>query len=75
MTVNRDTDGGTDMRLQCDDCGDFLDKDFDDSQFVPMIAHAKSEGWTIRKTDHFYEHWCPDCKPTGLAAQKALFGR
>lgn len=60
--------------LVCDDCGEPLDQDFEPTEFMAMIDYAKSQGWTIRKVDHHYDHWCRDCKPTGLAAQKALFG-
>lgn len=73
MTVERDRDGGDQMRLQCDDCSDLLDEDFAKVEFNAMIDYAKGQGWTIRKVDHHFDHWCQNCKPTGLAAQKALF--
>lgn len=60
--------------LVCDDCGDTLNREFEPGAFMEMIAYAKGQGWTVRKVDHEYDHFCPDCKPTGLAAQKALFG-
>ena len=62
--------------MVCDGCGDPLDRSFDPGEFMAMIDYAKGQGWKVRKTDHTYAHWCPDCTPPGggLAAQKALFG-
>ena len=73
--IVRDDDGGTEVRLQCDECGDLLDRDFDDSQFNQMVAYAKEKGWAITVHRGRWEHHCPDCKPSGLAAQQRLFGK
>ena len=34
--------------LSCDDCGETLDQSFPDGQFNDLIAHAKSESWSIK---------------------------
>lgn len=72
MTIDRDPDGEM-MRFQCDECGEFLDQDFDQASFQGMLDHAKDKGWKVFKKDHEFTHWCLNCKPSNLEMQKALF--
>lgn len=73
MSINRDPDGEM-MRFECDECGEFLNQDFDQTSFQVMLDYAKGLGWKVLKQDHSYTHWCPDCGPSNLATQKKLFG-
>lgn len=65
--------------LSCDDCGETLDQSFPDGQFNDLIAHAKSESWSIKPDgEGGWRHFCPGCKglPTGdkLDQQRKLLG-
>lgn len=72
--IYRDHKIGIQM-LECDECGEFQDEDFYDDHFQRMIDSAKSAGWSIsRDGSGVWRHLCPDCKPSGLAAQRALLG-
>ena len=66
---------GEELALVCDDCGDWLDRRFYNSQFRDMIEFAKTQGWTVSKNSTGdWVHQCPGCKPTGVAAQRRLLG-
>ena len=55
------------MSIECDECGDVDDEDFEQDEFRAMIDHAKSIGWAIVQIDSDYRHICPLCldKATG----------
>ena len=49
--------------LSCDDCGETLDQSFPDGQFNDLIAHAKSESWSIKPDgEGGWRHLCIDCR-------------
>ena len=50
--------------LYCDSC-DFS-QTFDDMDFTSMIKEAKDYGWTIRKVNNDWEHYCPTCSEKGV---------
>lgn len=72
--IDREARDGT-MTLVCDECGDPADKSYEEGEFTQMIEQAKADGWSITQVKGRWEHRCPDCKPSGLAAQKRLFSR
>jgi len=63
------------INLECDECGDFLARDFYADDFRGMIEFAKTSGWAIRRDDRGeWGHLCEDCKPSRIADQRAKFG-
>lgn len=66
---------GTEQVIVCDDCGEWHDKTYDESEFRQMIEDVKAAGWKITPDDQGgWTHQCPDCKPSKLDEQKSLLG-
>ncbi len=68
MTLQRD---GKWMQFECDECPNTTDE-YDD--FEELRTEAKREGWEIKPSVEGWSHRCPDCRGSGLARQRALFG-
>lgn len=48
------------MEMECDACGN---DDVFQGNFVECIHQAKQTGWTIKKSNDGWEHYCsPSCK-------------
>lgn len=65
--IERDESVGG-MTLRCDECGDFLESDFNLDDFQGMIEFAKQAKWSIRPDgEGGWDHKCPDCAGSNLS--------
>lgn len=53
--------------FDCDECGEStvgesLGPQSRNPTFQEAWAQAKDDGWTAKRLDGTFEHWCPACK-------------
>lgn len=49
------------MRLVCDECGDWRQDTYEQHEFHQMIRDAREDGWTVRSGRGEWIHNCPKC--------------
>jgi hypothetical protein len=58
MSIDRDADG---IAFTCDNCGEV--DDTQENDFQTAVVAIQMHGWTIRKKDGEWEHFCRTCNP------------
>lgn len=52
--------------VSCDSCPDGIEIDRQEAPEITDLAeHIKAEGWTARRIDGGWDHFCPDCSKKG----------
>lgn len=50
------------LQIECDCCGDTVEaSDIDAKDFYELKEAIDGDGWTTRRVDKKWRHFCPDC--------------